>query len=58
MRRTAAWRTARMRRTTWMRRAAAILRRRFLGHGQSWRHEREHRGNDEGAKHRDIIHDW
>jgi len=56
--RTAAWRTTRMRRATWMRRAAAILRRRFLGHSQGWRHEHEHRGNDEGAKHRDIILHW
>jgi hypothetical protein len=47
-----------MRWATWMRRAAAILRRRFLGHSQGWRHEREHRGNDEGAKHRDIILHW
>jgi hypothetical protein len=58
MRRTTWWRATRMRRTTRMRRATAILRRGFLGHGQSWRHEHEHRGNDEGAKHRDIIHHW
>jgi len=58
MRRTAAWRTARLWRAARMRRTAAILRRKFLGHGQGWRHEREHRGNDKGAKHRDIIHHW
>jgi hypothetical protein len=57
--RTAAWwRAARMRRTTRMRRATAILRRKFLGHRQGWRHERKHRGNDEGATHRDYIHRW
>jgi hypothetical protein len=60
MRRNASRRAAaRMRRTaSRMRRTAAILRRNLLGHGQGWRYEREHCGNDKGAKHRNSIHGW